>query len=61
MCDTRIAMVNMIKKIGHTMSFEEKRSCEWDLYLVHGILEFGYTYEQLNRAKVIMQEQGLEP
>ena len=43
------------------MSFEEKRSCEWDLYLVHGILEFGYTCEQLNRAKELMQEQGLEP
>ena len=59
--NTRCKVVDLIKNNGHQMSFEEKRCCEWDLWTVHGILEFGYTFSHLQQAKIIMLDQGLDP
>ena len=43
------------------MSFEEKRECEWDLFLVHGMLEFGYSATRLRQAIELMKGQGMDP
>lgn len=43
------------------MSFEEKRACEWDLFFLHGQLEYGYTVSVLKRAIELMKELRLDP
>ena len=59
--DTRQNIVNLLMSTGRSMSFEEKRECEWDLFLVHGILEFGYSASRLKQAITHMKKQGMDP
>lgn len=59
--DTRQNIVNLLISPGRSMSFEEKRECEWDLFLVHGILEFGYSASQLKEAITLMKKEGMDP
>ena len=54
--DTRKNIIHLLEIQSHCMSFYEKRECEWDLFLVHGILEFGYTATQLKQAIGIMKD-----
>ena len=44
---TRCIIIDKIRSQGHTMSFEDRRVLEWDLWLVHGILEFGFASADL--------------
>ena len=45
--NTRSKVVHLIKTRGHMMSFEDRREVEWDLWFLHGILEFGFTVESM--------------
>ena len=59
--ETRKNIVDLLKLTGHMMSFEEKRDCEWDLFYVHGILEFGYSASELKQAISLMKKKGMDP
>ena len=59
--DTRKNIVLLLEISSHCMSYDEKRECEWDLFLVHGMLEFGYSATQLKQAISIMKNQGIDP
>ena len=59
--ETRQNIINLLLQSDSSMSFDEKRQCEWDLFLVHGILEFGYSATQLRQSIALMQKHGMDP
>ena len=43
------------------MTYDERQECNWDLFIVHGVVEFGFSVEILTKAIITMQVQGLDP
>ena len=57
----RKQIIQKIKAVGPSMAFDERQECYWDLFLVHGVVEFDYSVEILLKAIVTMKAQGLDP
>ena len=48
---TRSLVIDILMKNGHKLTFDDRRALEWDLWLVHGILEVGYSSNDLQQLK----------
>lgn len=56
----RKEIVIKIKTGGPSMTYNERQECKWDLFLVHGVIEFCYSVEILLKAIAAMKAQGLD-
>ena len=43
------------------MTYDERQECNWDLFIVHGVVEFGFSVEIILKAIATMKVQGLDP